>query len=107
MQFSDLKSREDLQRFLETNEGLDVGQLVPLPHPYEAWEDQPIGTLTDEQKQRYEVGPDGVSALRIPVPETEEERDRLVAKFLDGRFPKPKKSGIAWSPNSSTACVSC
>lgn len=80
----DLKTPEDLARFLEENQGLDVNRLVPLPPPYEEWKDQAISALSEEQRARYETGPDGVSALRIPVPETEEERDRLVAKFLDG-----------------------
>jgi Fe-S oxidoreductase len=84
MRVSDLKGPEDLSRFLEENEGLDVKQLVPLPHPYEDWVDKPIPALTEEQRERYEVGPDGISAIRIPVPENDEERDRLVAKFLDG-----------------------
>ena len=71
-----LNSPEAVERFLEKNQGLDVNDLVPLPHPYEDWKDEPIPELTDDQKGRYEVGPDGVSALRIPVPENEEEREK-------------------------------
>jgi Fe-S oxidoreductase len=84
MSLPQVKSPEDLERFLDENEGLDVKDLVPLPHPYEDWEDEPIPALTEEQRGRMEVGPDGVSALRIPVPRTEEEREKKVASFLEG-----------------------
>ena len=78
-----VKSPEDLERFLLENQGIEPAQLVPLPHPYEDWEDEPIPPLTDEQLERYETGPDGVSALRVPIPKSEEERDKMVAGFLD------------------------
>jgi Fe-S oxidoreductase len=84
MPLRQLKGAEDLEHFLTENEGVDVNQLVPLPFPYEDWKDEPIPALTDEQLGRYEVGPDQVTALRIPVPESEEERERLTAGFLDG-----------------------
>ena len=74
MAFPQLKNKEDVERFLIENEGLDGDQLVPLPPPYQDWKDKPIPELTEDQRQRYEAGPDGISALRIPVPETEEER---------------------------------
>jgi Fe-S oxidoreductase len=78
------KSPAEVDQFLDKNEGLDPEQLVPLPHPYEDWKDTPIPPLTDDQKSRFHAGPDGVSALRIPVPESDEERDKKVAGFLEG-----------------------
>jgi Fe-S oxidoreductase len=63
-----VKSPDDLERFLLENQGIDPADLVPLPHPYEDWKDEPIPPLTDDQLERYEVGPDGVSAMRIPIP---------------------------------------
>jgi len=84
MTSSRFNSPEELERFLLVNEGRDVNDLIPLPFPYQDWKDQPIPDLTAEQLERYEVGPDGVSALRIPVPKNEEERDRMVAGFLEG-----------------------
>ncbi len=86
MSFSYPTSPEDLERFLDENEGLDVKHLVPLPHPYEDWKDEPIPPLTEEQRGRYEVGPDGVSAMRIPVPKTEEEREEK------GAYKRKKRS---------------
>ena len=50
------QSPKDLERFLDENEGLDVKDLVPLPHPYEDWEDEPIPALTGDQRARLEVG---------------------------------------------------
>jgi len=84
MPFSQVKTPEDLERFLLENDGIDPNDLVPLPFPYQDWKDEPIPTLTEDQLSRYEVGPDGVSALRIPIPSSEAERDKLVAGFLDG-----------------------
>jgi Fe-S oxidoreductase len=78
------KSPEDLERFLLDNEGIAPHDLVPLPSPYEDWKDDPIPELSEDQRERYEVGPDGVSALQVPVPTTEEERDKYVAAFLEG-----------------------
>jgi len=84
MPLPNVKNQEDLERFLDKNEGLDVKDLVPLPHPYQDWEDEPIPALTEEQRSRYEVGPDGISATLTPVPQTEEEREKKVAAFLEG-----------------------
>jgi len=78
------KNAEEVQRFLDENEGLDIEELVPLPYPYHDWKDKPITPLTDSQRERFEVGPDGISALQIPIPKNDEERARLVAKFLEG-----------------------
>jgi Fe-S oxidoreductase len=75
---------EDVIALMEDDHRLDVEDLVPLPPPYDDWRDTPIPALTEAQRQRFEAGPDGVSALRIPKPQSDEERERLVARFLDG-----------------------
>ncbi|HLA77144.1 MAG TPA: (Fe-S)-binding protein [Vicinamibacteria bacterium] len=75
---------EEVIRLLEQDRHLDVHQLVPLPPPYHEWRDAEIPPLSEDQRRRYEVGPDGVSALRIPKPESEEAREELVARFLSG-----------------------
>jgi len=75
---------EDVIRQLQENRTLDVNRLVPLPFPYQDWKDEPIPEMTEEQRQRFEAGPDGVSALRIPKPQSDEERDKKVAQFLEG-----------------------
>lgn len=78
------RSQDDVLRFLDDHQGLDVDALLPLPYPYHDWRDAPIGSLTADQQARYERGPDGVSALRIPKPASEDERTEAVARFLDG-----------------------
>jgi Fe-S oxidoreductase len=79
-----LQSLEDVIALIEKDSQLDVDRLVPLPPPYDDWRDTPIPALSAEQRQRFEVGPDGVSALRTPRPESEEDREKLVARFLEG-----------------------
>jgi Fe-S oxidoreductase len=71
---------------------LNCGQLVdvdtkdfpPLPHPYEDWKDEGIAELTEDKRKKYPASLDGVVGLPLPVPETEAEKDALVAKFLSG-----------------------
>ena len=75
---------EQIIHLLEEDKQLDVNRLVPLPRPYETWKDEPIPALTPDQRTRIEMGPDGVSGLRLPKPQSDEERERLVAKFLEG-----------------------
>ena len=57
---------DDIIHMMEKDQTQDVDELVPLPFPYEDWKDTPIATLSDEQRVRFEAGPDGVSALQIP-----------------------------------------
>jgi Fe-S oxidoreductase len=64
---------------------LDQSGFLPLPPPYDKLELEPkIKELTDDQKKRYECDLDGISAVMIPRPETEEEKRELVEKFLTG-----------------------
>lgn len=79
-----IRSKEEMARFLEENEGVDVSRLVPLPFPYEDWRDNPLSELKESQLERIETGPDNIAAVQIPVPESEEEKERMVASFLDG-----------------------
>lgn len=58
--------------------------LPPLPPPYENFEDDPITSLSDDQKTRWEYSLDGVSGLNLPKPESPEEEKRLVEAFLSG-----------------------
>ncbi|HOO89270.1 MAG TPA: (Fe-S)-binding protein [Syntrophales bacterium] len=64
---------------------IEPEKLMPLPYPYDTPEAQPaIKRLTDDQKARYESDLDGFLALKIPKPETKEEEEQLVKKFLEG-----------------------
>ncbi len=62
----------------------DPANYMKLPHPYEDWVDPPIKELTDDQKNRLEHSLDGLSAISIPVPATDVEKEEKVAKFLSG-----------------------
>jgi len=63
---------------------LDSTTYIKLPYPYEDWVDPPIKELTEDQKSRLEHSLDGLSAIAIPKPETDSEKEELVAKFLSG-----------------------
>ncbi len=84
MQKATIQPLKDLEMFLAADETVDVDQLIPLPFPYEDWHDEPIPGLSNDQASRIESGPDGVCAAQIPVPPSDEARERLVAKFLEG-----------------------
>ena len=59
--------------------------LAPLPYPYNQPGSEPgIKQLTAEQKQKYESNLDGVSAIGLKRPETREEEEKFVGKFLSG-----------------------
>jgi Fe-S oxidoreductase len=74
----------EVERFLTEYHGIGVDDLLPLPPPYDTWKDTEIPPLTPEQQARYETGADGVSGLRVPRPQNDEERDQAVARFLVG-----------------------
>ena len=63
---------------------LDPQDFIKLPHPYEDWVDPPLKQLTEDQKNRLEHSLDGFSVLAMPKPQTEEEKEKLVANFLSG-----------------------
>ncbi len=64
---------------------LDTTEFPPLPPPYDKLDLLPkISTIKDELKEKYETDLDGVSAVKFPRPETEEEKRELVEKFLSG-----------------------
>ena len=64
---------------------LDVEDIPKLPHPYEDWVDEPITEVSEAKRAEVETSLDGVVGVRIPVPETEAEKEELVAKFLSGQ----------------------
>jgi len=59
-------------------------ELVPLPPPFDTYEEEPLSELTDDQKAKWEHSLDGVSAVTLPKPETPEEEEKLVEAFLSG-----------------------
>ncbi|OGC90424.1 MAG: 4Fe-4S ferredoxin [candidate division Zixibacteria bacterium RBG_16_53_22] len=64
---------------------LDPAQFRPLPSPYDKLELEPkIRCLTREQMDRFECGLDGVSAVMLPRPESENDKRAMLEKFLAG-----------------------
>ena len=79
-----IKSIKDFTKIKDQITYLNPAEYIKLPYPYEDWVDEPIKELTDDQKNRIEHSLDGLSAMELPKPETEEEKEELVAKFLSG-----------------------
>lgn len=82
------KKRTTLKDFSHT-EGqlikLDSSQFPSLPSPYDKTDEEPtIGTLSEEAQKKYECDLDGVITVKLPRPETEEEKRKLVEQFLSG-----------------------
>lgn len=64
---------------------LDNSGFLPLPPPYDKLDLQPnIKPLPDTAREKYECDLDGVTAVKFPRPQTEEEKRELVEKFLSG-----------------------
>ncbi|MFO8057054.1 MAG: (Fe-S)-binding protein [bacterium] len=79
LKVSDISKKEDKLS------GLDFENLPPLPPPYDRPENLPKWKeLTDKAKESYECSLDDTIALSIPKPETKEEEEELVKKFLSG-----------------------
>jgi Fe-S oxidoreductase len=81
------KKIDSIKDFSKTDEqisSLNPDEFIKLPYPYEDWVDQPIRELTDDQKNRLEHSLDGFSAIAIPKPKSDEEKEQLVAGFLSG-----------------------
>ena len=64
---------------------LDTSTFLPLPPPYDQLDlNLNIRPLSDEAQKRFESDLDGVTAVRFPRPETEDEKRRLIRQFLSG-----------------------
>ena len=63
---------------------LEVGELIPLPPPYDTWEEKPITPLKESAREAFECSLDDTLAVSIPKPKTKQEEDELVKKFLSG-----------------------
>ena len=64
---------------------LDEKKFMPLPAPLDDPANEPlIPEMTAEQQKKYETSLDGFSALMLPRPETREEKEELIGKFLSG-----------------------
>lgn len=63
---------------------LNDRSLMALPCPLDKLNEEITSGLKEEQKQKYETSLDGITANYIPKPQSKEEEEALVRKFLDG-----------------------
>ncbi len=76
---------KDLGKPSEQLVDISAEDLMPLPYPYDQPDSEPsIKQLKDEQKQTYEASLDGILAVGLPKPQSKEEEEELVKKFLAG-----------------------
>lgn len=103
---------EDISKEKEVLLELESEEFLKLPHPYEKGDSEPkIRKLTDEQLATYDVSLDGVSAIGIRKPQTKEEKEELVRKFLSGleKLLSPDNNWTFLMPlyHSIEYCVKC
>jgi len=76
---------EDISISSERLSELRKEDFKPLPAPFDTLESTPdFKPLSDKAKEKYECSLDDTIAISLPKPETREEEDKLVAKFLSG-----------------------
>jgi Fe-S oxidoreductase len=76
---------EDISKKTDQLITITPDDLMPLPYPYDDPGMEPaMGKLTEQQKEKFEATLDGFLAIGIPKPETKEEEEALVQKFLCG-----------------------
>ena len=63
---------------------LDLKDLPKLPYPYEDWEDVPVPEVSEAKRKGKNISLDGFLNVVVPEPETEAEKEAMVAKFLEG-----------------------
>ncbi|MDP8240897.1 MAG: (Fe-S)-binding protein [Candidatus Hatepunaea meridiana] len=63
---------------------LDVKDFPKLPYPYDDWEEPQIKELPEKKRNEFDCSLDGILNPPIPIPETEEEKEKLVAQFISG-----------------------
>lgn len=63
---------------------ISPGELVPLPPPYEDFNQKTITPLNPERVKHIETTLDDTVAIGIPKPATREEEEELVRRFLAG-----------------------
>ncbi len=62
---------------------IEVQDQIPLPPPFDKLDEEPpIAPLTEKANGRVQL--DDTMLLNIPIPETKEQEEELVNKFLDG-----------------------
>ncbi|SDF32805.1 (Fe-S)-binding protein [Sporolituus thermophilus] len=71
---------KDLAKPADILSPLDVSELQPVP----GYEEKPFKPVKPDWMEKYDFSLDGFSALGLPKPQSKEEEDALVNKFLRG-----------------------
>ncbi len=103
---------EDISKKSEILLKLKKEDFMPLPHPYEKGDLEPeIRDLTEEQLKKIEASLDGISGVGLKKPETKEEENELIRKFLSGleKLLSPDDNWTFLMPfyHSLEYCVKC
>jgi Fe-S oxidoreductase len=78
-------SIKDISKPVEQLTEIRLEDLYPLPPPYDKPEEQPgFKKLSKDIKDKYEASLDGVMAVGVPKPASEEEEKKLVESFISG-----------------------
>jgi len=80
----EIKNINDISKKADQLFTLDTKKLPKLPYPYENWEDPPIPEIPEKKRAGKDISLDGILNVVVPDPETDEEKEKLVAKFLEG-----------------------
>ena len=78
---------------------LDDATQVPLPPPYDKFEEPPLPRISDQVRATCECSLDDTVALSLPRPANAEEEAKLVKAFLSG-LEKNRTTG----PSCSRSC---
>jgi Fe-S oxidoreductase len=75
----------DISKASEKLSALNKEDFKTLPAPFDSLDKLPdFAPLGDEAREKFEASLDDTLVLSLPKPETKEEEDALVAKFLSG-----------------------
>ncbi|OGU41176.1 MAG: 4Fe-4S ferredoxin [Ignavibacteria bacterium GWB2_35_12] len=75
----------DISSPVEQLAEIKLEELYPLPPPYDKIEEQPgFKNLSPEIRAKYEASLDGVMAVGLKKPESEEEEKKLIDAFISG-----------------------
>lgn len=76
---------EDISKPSKQWSSVDQDDLMPLPKPLDDKSKEPVWEpLPEATREKYEASLDDTLLLNLPKPETKEEEDELVRKFLSG-----------------------
>ncbi|MBW2147215.1 MAG: (Fe-S)-binding protein [Deltaproteobacteria bacterium] len=74
----------DISKDTEKLAELNPAEYIKLPPPFDNPEPAPVPELTEEQKKKFDASLDGYLALGLTRPQSKEEEEEMVKKFISG-----------------------